>query len=73
MRAGQVEQASAIFDTLQPLIRLLFSEPNPAPIKAALAMQGRIRDGLRLPMTPMSAAGREKLAIVLDQVMALAV
>jgi 4-hydroxy-tetrahydrodipicolinate synthase len=71
MRSGQVEQASAIFDTLQPLIKLLFSEPNPAPIKAALAMQGRIRDGLRLPMTPMSSAGREKLAAVLDQLTVL--
>lgn len=73
MRAGRVDQASAIFNTLQPLIKLLFSEPNPAPIKAALAMQGRIRDGLRLPMTPMSAAGREKLAMALNQVMALTV
>jgi 4-hydroxy-tetrahydrodipicolinate synthase len=73
MRAGQVEQASAIFETLQPLIKLLFSEPNPAPIKAALAMQGRIRDGLRLPMTPMSVAGRAKLAVVLDQIMTLTV
>lgn len=69
--AGDLAEARALFYALLPLIRLLFSEPNPGPVKAALARQGRIRDELRLPMTPMSGPGRDRLACVLDQVMAL--
>jgi len=44
-----------------PLIRHLFSEVSPIPVKAALSMMGRIEDTLRLPLTPMSAAPREAL------------
>lgn len=71
--AGDIAAARALFYALLPLIRLLFSEPNPAPVKAALALQGRIHDGLRLPMTPMSAPGRDRLAAALDRLAALPV
>ncbi|WP_211441986.1 4-hydroxy-tetrahydrodipicolinate synthase [Collimonas humicola] len=71
VRAGQIERARALFKQLLPAIHLLFSEPNPAPVKAALALQGHIQDELRLPMTPMSAVGRVKLARALDELMAL--
>lgn len=53
-RDGQAHAARELFEPLVPLIRLLFSEPNPAPIKRALAMQGLIADELRMPMTPAS-------------------
>lgn len=66
MRAARYAEAKLMFEQLLPLIRLLFSEPNPAPVKAALALQGNIHDELRLPMTPMSLAGKTKLADVLD-------
>jgi 4-hydroxy-tetrahydrodipicolinate synthase len=46
---------------LLPLIRALFLETNPIPIKAAMAMLGLCRDELRLPLLPMSAAPREML------------
>jgi 4-hydroxy-tetrahydrodipicolinate synthase len=52
---------------------LLFSEPNPAPVKAALAMQGLLRDELRLPMTPASAECCERLATALDALSAVPV
>ncbi|AMP14033.1 4-hydroxy-tetrahydrodipicolinate synthase [Collimonas pratensis] len=71
VRAGQIERARTLFKQLLPVIQLLFSEPNPAPVKAALALQGHIQDELRLPMTPMSAVGRVKLARALDALMAL--
>jgi 4-hydroxy-tetrahydrodipicolinate synthase len=67
VRAGRLEQASALFVRLLPLIEQLFSEPNPGPVKAALSLQGRIRNELRLPMTPVSEAGMEKLAQLLDE------
>ena len=69
VQMGQIEQARAVFNALLPLIKLLFSEPNPSPVKAALALQGHIQEELRLPMLPMSTEGKDKLRIVLDQVM----
>ena len=63
--------AGALFKTMLPAIRLLFAEPNPGPIKAALAMQGKLRDELRLPMTAMSGAGQQKLALALEPMLAL--
>ncbi len=73
VRAGDIAAARTLFHALLPLMRLLFSEPNPGPVKAALALQGRIRDELRLPMTPMSAAGRDRLAAALERLAALPV
>lgn len=53
-RDGHAEAARELFEPLRALARLLFSEPNPAPIKRALAMQGLIADELRMPMMPAS-------------------
>lgn len=53
-QAGDIEAARDCFEPLRPLIRLLFSEPNPAPVKRALAIQGLIADELRMPMMPAS-------------------
>jgi 4-hydroxy-tetrahydrodipicolinate synthase len=41
---------------LLPLHKLLFAEPNPIPVKWALARMGRCGGTLRLPLTPMSDA-----------------
>ncbi|MDR7050346.1 4-hydroxy-tetrahydrodipicolinate synthase [Duganella sp. 3397] len=65
VHAGHLAEAMTLFDHLLPVIRLLFSEPNPAPLKAALAMQGLLRDELRLPMTPASSTCRTRLAAAL--------
>ena len=43
------------------LIRLLFSETNPIPVKAALSLKGFCRNRLRLPLIPMSGSGMEAL------------
>jgi 4-hydroxy-tetrahydrodipicolinate synthase len=71
VQGGQLEQAGRLFAALLPMIRLLFSEPNPGPVKAALAQLGLLHDELRLPMMSMSTAGQTRLAAVLEQVMAL--
>ncbi len=65
VHAGHLAEAMTLFDHLLPMIHLLFSEPNPAPLKAALAMQGLLRDELRLPMTPASSTCRTRLAAAL--------
>jgi len=62
-----------LFARLMPLIRLLYAEPNPSLIKAALAHQGLITtDEVRLPIVPASAAAREKLIPALEDVLRLA-
>ena len=38
-----------------------FLESNPMPVKAVLAMMGRIEEVLRLPMLPVKAETRAKL------------
>lgn len=47
---NQLHAARATFFELLPLIQTLFIEPNPAPVKTALALQGWIKDELRAPM-----------------------
>jgi len=44
------------------LMQANFLEPNPAPIKAVLALLGRCSDAVRLPMMPVSAATLSKLS-----------
>ncbi len=60
---GLHDEAEAAFDELLPLSRMLFREPNPAPIKWLLAQEGRIAsDTLRLPLTPISELLQAELA-----------
>ena len=66
-RGGDLAQARAISWQLLPLIRALFQEPNPAPVKALLAHQGLIAEELRLPMTPVSAALKAQLVRLLAE------
>jgi 4-hydroxy-tetrahydrodipicolinate synthase len=55
--AGRAQEARRLWDDLLPLIRLLFAEPNPAPIKHLLWRRGLIASPeLRLPMTGISDA-----------------
>ena len=50
VRDNQLAEARATFFQLLPLINTMFIEPNPAPVKAALALQGLIGSELRAPM-----------------------
>lgn len=58
---GRSEEALGIAQRLAPLIRLLFAETNPAPLKCALALQGVCEERLRLPLSPVSAELRAQL------------
>ncbi|UDF05124.1 4-hydroxy-tetrahydrodipicolinate synthase [Asticcacaulis sp. AND118] len=71
MKANRIEDAWALFESLRPLIRLLFSEPNPTPVKAALSMRGQMAEDLRLPLLPMRREGRAALKQALFQLGAL--
>lgn len=48
------------FDLI-PLIRSLFIETNPIPVKTALSMMGKCSSELRLPMTAMAEGNVKKL------------
>jgi 4-hydroxy-tetrahydrodipicolinate synthase len=50
------------------LMQAHFSEPSPAPVKAVLALLGHGDDHLRLPMVPVTAPMRQKLAKILGEV-----
>jgi 4-hydroxy-tetrahydrodipicolinate synthase len=54
--AGDAKRAAELHMKLLPLHRLLFVEPNPIPVKWALARMGRCGGALRLPLTPMTDA-----------------
>jgi len=59
--AGDFAGAREIHERLYPLFKDLFIEPNPVPIKYALARNGRMQPDVRLPLCEMSAAAAEKL------------
>ena len=61
MNCLPIGEASRVQLRLMPLIRLLFSEVNPIPVKAAMHLKGWCENRLRLPLIPMSGAGEEKL------------
>ena len=50
---GNTEASRALQFSLLPLMRALFSEVSPIPVKAALEMMGRAENTLRLPLTPL--------------------
>lgn len=66
--AGDSAAAAALDDRLAALTAALFLEPNPIPVKWALAQLGLIEGGIRLPMTPLDhkleAVVRDALASV---------
>jgi 4-hydroxy-tetrahydrodipicolinate synthase len=66
--AGDFAAAREIHLRLFPLFKALFVETNPIPVKAALAMLGRIRPELRLPLLPMEPGNQRALQGVLQEV-----
>jgi 4-hydroxy-tetrahydrodipicolinate synthase len=66
--SGDLDSARRCHYRLLPLMDANFLETNPAPVKAALALMGRIRDVLRLPLVPVTQATRAALREALDGV-----
>lgn len=59
MRKGDLAGAREIHMRLVPWMRAAFIESNPLPVKAAMAMLGRMKNVLRLPLVPMSESHNE--------------
>ena len=71
-RAGAVHKARRLHTTLLPLFDALFVEPNPIPVKAALAWLRIAGPMLRLPLQPAALITHERVANALRAVHAAA-
>ena len=64
---GDYAAARKLHHWLLPLIQVNFAESNPIPCKAAMAAMGLLEEVYRLPLVAPSAAAREKVIGVLQQ------
>ena len=58
---GNLEKAKALHYKLLPLVKAMFIETNPIPLKTAMGLLGMCEPDLRLPMCAMSPDNLEKL------------
>jgi len=70
--ANKWDTAREIFRKYMPLMQANFIESNPGPVKATLAMMGRIEEVYRLPLVPMKKDTRAKLEKVVSELGLLA-
>ncbi len=66
MDSGDVRKARGLHQKMSPLFDVLFVETNPIPVKAALAMMGKIEYEYRLPLCKMATANYDKLKKVMQ-------
>lgn len=65
--AGDVKKAMEINERLYPVHEAMFCETSPAPVKYAASLLGLGSADCRLPIAPLSAAGRAKVEAALKQ------
>jgi 4-hydroxy-tetrahydrodipicolinate synthase len=65
--AGDIATAIAINNKVMPLHAKLFVEPNPVPVKWALAEMGKMPAGIRLPLVPLAADCHETVRAALRE------
>jgi 4-hydroxy-tetrahydrodipicolinate synthase len=63
---GKMEEARRAHLALVPVHEAMFVEANPGPVKAALAMRGKMLDVVRGPLVPAGEATKKHLAKVLE-------
>ncbi|MCU1286797.1 MAG: dihydrodipicolinate synthase [Acidobacteriales bacterium] len=62
------DEARSIHNKFLPLMQANFLESNPMPVKAVLAMMGKIEENYRLPMVHVKPETRSKLEKIAAQV-----
>jgi 4-hydroxy-tetrahydrodipicolinate synthase len=65
---GNLQDAALAHRRLLPIIRALFAAPSPAPVKAALNMNGINVGGLRLPLIALNAEEKSTLQRILPAI-----
>jgi len=64
-QCGEVSNALAIHEKLQPLFKALFMTTNPIPIKAALELSGWNVGSPRSPLSPLTTEMKKQLSFIL--------
>ncbi|HEY6395177.1 MAG TPA: 4-hydroxy-tetrahydrodipicolinate synthase [Candidatus Binataceae bacterium] len=59
--ADDFARARELHYRMLPLVRALFLEVNPIPVKQALAFMGKCTNEVRMPLVPMTAGNADKL------------
>jgi 4-hydroxy-tetrahydrodipicolinate synthase len=65
--SGKVAEAVALNNKMLPLHNKLFVEPNPVPVKWAMAEMGLMPAGIRLPLAPLAAEYHETVRAALRE------
>jgi 4-hydroxy-tetrahydrodipicolinate synthase len=65
--AGNIAEAVRINNRLLPLHNKLFVEPNPVPVKWAMAELGLMAEGMRLPLAPLGDEWHETVRAALRE------
>lgn len=65
--SGDLKSAKQLHRKLLPLFKDLFIEPNPVPVKTALAWRGVMSGEVRLPLCEMSDANQARLRSTLEE------
>jgi 4-hydroxy-tetrahydrodipicolinate synthase len=64
---GNFARARELHFSMLPLMRALFVETNPIPIKQACAFMGKCSNEMRMPLLPMTAAPAERLRAAMKE------
>lgn len=70
-RGGELAAARQLHARLLPVTRVLYSEPNPGPLKAAMHVLGLCAADVLPPLLEASAPCRQRLAQTLPEAMAI--
>lgn len=65
---GRLQEAQELHKKLYRLSQAMFIESNPVPVKGLMAMMGRIREDVRLPLVTLSNDSKELLKKLAKQV-----
>jgi 4-hydroxy-tetrahydrodipicolinate synthase len=65
--AGNLEEARRLHLYLLRISNAMFIETNPVPVKTGVALMGRCRDEVRLPLAPLAEANRARLTAVMEE------
>jgi 4-hydroxy-tetrahydrodipicolinate synthase len=65
--AGNFEEAKRLHLYLLKISNAMFIETNPVPVKTGVALMGKCRDEVRLPLAPLAAANRAKLTAIMKE------
>jgi len=64
---GKLDEARKLHFKLEPLNSAMFIETNPIPVKTALALMGKIKEEIRLPLCEMAETNKKKLYNILKE------